>query len=172
MLCVYVHMCVNVCMCVCERESVYAGVVFIEGNGSFTQCILVHMHQWPAQTYKTAVKWNRMHVGTYFWIMDFLPLRDISSLLLALKDAIRLHFIPSITGRNSISDTERDLFALPARLGGLALPNPTASAFFEYSSSIKITAPLVSCIFNCYSAWTFLTPLLLIKNRPRLQSIH
>ncbi|KAL5475504.1 hypothetical protein EMCRGX_G025326 [Ephydatia muelleri] len=35
-----------------------------------------------------------------------------------------------------------------ARLGGLALPNPTASASFEYSSSVNITAPLVSCILS------------------------
>ena len=41
-----------------------------------------------------------------------------------LEDAIRLHFIPSITGRDSMRDAESDLFALPARLGGLALPNP------------------------------------------------
>ena len=34
-LCVYV--CVGVCMCV------YASVVFRNGKGSFTQCILVHM---------------------------------------------------------------------------------------------------------------------------------
>ena len=59
---------------------------------------------------------------------------------------IRLNFIPSITGRDSISDTERDLFALPACLGGLAIPNPTVSASFEYSSSVNITAPLISCI--------------------------
>ncbi|KAL5475080.1 hypothetical protein EMCRGX_G027135 [Ephydatia muelleri] len=48
--------------------------------------------------------------------------------------------------RDSISDTKRDLFALPARLGGLAIPNPTVSASFEYSSSVNITAPLISCI--------------------------
>ncbi|KAL5467464.1 hypothetical protein EMCRGX_G031690 [Ephydatia muelleri] len=49
-------------------------------------------------------------------------------------------------GRDSISDTERGLFPLLAHLGGLALPNPTVSASFEYSSSVNITAPLVSCI--------------------------
>ena len=54
-------------------------------------------------------------------------LPDISSFLQPLEDAIRLHFIP-------------------ARLGGLALPNPTASASFEYTSSVNITAPLVSCL--------------------------
>ena len=52
---------------------------------------------------------------------------DISSLLQPLEDAIRLQFIPSITGRDSISDNERGPFALLAHLGGLALPNPTLS---------------------------------------------
>ena len=40
-LCVCVYMCVCVCMCV------YASVVFKNGKGSFTQCILVHMHVNP-----------------------------------------------------------------------------------------------------------------------------
>ena len=55
--------------------------------------------------------------GLWTFILRAIP--DISSLLQPLEDAIRLHFISSITGRDSISDTERDLFALPARLGGL-----------------------------------------------------
>lgn len=40
----------------------------------------------------------------------------------------------------------RGFFALQAHLGGLAIPNPTVSACLEYSSSIKLTAPLVSYI--------------------------
>ena len=36
---VRVYMCVYVCMCM------YASVVFKNGKGSFTQCILVHMHK-------------------------------------------------------------------------------------------------------------------------------
>ena len=36
-VCVYVYMCI--CMCV------YASVVFKNGKGLFTQCVLVHMHK-------------------------------------------------------------------------------------------------------------------------------
>ena len=39
-------LCMCVCVCVCVVcVSVYANVVFKNGKGSFTQCILVHMHK-------------------------------------------------------------------------------------------------------------------------------
>ena len=48
-MCVYVYMCVYmyvcVCMCMYLCMCVYASVVFKNGKGSFTQCILVHMHK-------------------------------------------------------------------------------------------------------------------------------
>eukprot|EP00731_Ephydatia_muelleri_P021639 Em0014g230a len=66
-----------------------------------------------------------VHGVSGLWTLFLRTIPDISSLLQPLEDAIRLNFIPSITGRDSISDTKRDLFALPARLGGLAIPNPT-----------------------------------------------
>ena len=89
-----------------------------------------------------------VHGVSGLWTFFLRTIPDISSLLQPLEDAVRLHFIPSITGRDSITVTERDIFALPARLGGLAIPNPIVSAPFEYSSSVKITAPLVSCIMS------------------------
>ena len=54
-------------------------------------------------------------------------------------------FVPSLTGRNC-SEAERDLVALPVRMGGLGLINPTESANAEYSASIRVSAPLVSKI--------------------------
>ena len=44
-VCVCVYVCVHVCMCVYLCMCVYASVVFKNGKGSFTQCILVHMHK-------------------------------------------------------------------------------------------------------------------------------
>ena len=72
-------------------------------------------------------------------------------MLQPLEDAVRLHFIPSITGRDSISDIERDLFVLPAHLVGLALSNLTASVSFEYSSSIyhSPSCPLYIQLLQC-----------------------
>ena len=40
------------------------------------------------------------------------------------------------------SDLERELFALPARLGGLGIPNPASSLSKEFLASISISAPL------------------------------
>ena len=45
---------------------------------------------------------------------------NISHLLVPIEDKIRHVLIPNITGRMLQSDSERALFALPARLGGLA----------------------------------------------------
>ena len=40
----------------------------------------------------------------------------------SLEDAIRLTFIPAISGRSALSDKERDILSLPTRLGGLESP--------------------------------------------------
>ena len=57
--------------------------------------------------------------GVYgLWTFFLCTIPDISPLLQPLEDAVRLHFIPSITGRDGINDTERDLFSLPSHLGG------------------------------------------------------
>ena len=41
---------------------------------------------------------------------------------------------------------DRDLLALPVRLGGLGVANPSGDANLEYTSSVKVTAPLVEQI--------------------------
>ena len=51
----------------------------------------------------------------------------------------------SYLGR-SCSEAERDLVALPMRMGGLGLTNPSVIADAEYSGSIRVSAPLVSKI--------------------------
>ena len=47
-----------------------------------------------------------------------------------------------MSGRN-VSDVERDLLGLPARFGGLGLPNPSEEAPFSFSSASKVTQPPV-----------------------------
>ena len=46
-MCVCVCMCVHVsvCVCMCMCVYVYASVVFKNGEDSFTQCIVVHIHK-------------------------------------------------------------------------------------------------------------------------------
>ena len=83
------------------------------------------------------------HRWTYF--IRTLP--DIENLLQPLERAISDVLIPLLIGRNC-SEAERDLIALPVRMGGLGLINPSDSADAEYSASIiiRVSAPLVSKI--------------------------
>ena len=49
---------------------------------------------------------------------------NISDLLEPLEYALRQKLLPALTGRDGITDTERELFALPINFGGWALPIP------------------------------------------------
>ena len=70
---------------------------------------------------------------------------DIENLLQPLEHAISDVLITSLIG-SSCSEAERDLIALPLRMGGLGLINPSDSADAEYSTTIRVSAPLVSKI--------------------------
>ena len=63
-----------------------------------------------------------------------------------LEDAIRQKFKPALTGRAQPGDAERDLLALPARLGGLGIAKPTAGLLDAYESSQHATEPLTRLI--------------------------
>ena len=52
----------------------------------------------------------------------------IGNLLQPLESIIRSKHIPAITGQPPPSNEIRDLLALPARLGGIALSNHTSTA--------------------------------------------
>ena len=52
--------------------------------------------------------------------------------------------LPSLTGRQALSDAERELLALPARYGGLRILNPTKCANSQFDASTKVLEPLVS----------------------------
>ena len=70
---------------------------------------------------------------------------DIDQLLLPL---IKSNLIPALTGRPPPNNIDRDLLALPARLGGLGIVNPTTLSTSEYPASVSITAPLSDLILN------------------------
>ena len=71
---------------------------------------------------------------------------DIGDLLKPLEDTIRQRFLPALTGQNAFNDTERDLMALPVRLGGLGITNPSRQTSTHYEASLKITEPLSNLI--------------------------
>ena len=60
---------------------------------------------------------------------------DISHLLVPLDDVLRTNLIPAITGWSPPNDLECDLFAIPARQGGLGLRIPSKNADRELQSS-------------------------------------
>ena len=64
-----------------------------------------------------------------------------------LEAAIRREFIPAFSGR-AVSDVERHLLGLPARMGGLGLLNPAVEAEIAHTSACKITKPLVDSLLG------------------------
>ena len=70
---------------------------------------------------------------------------DIEELMLPLEEAISETLIPALVGR-SVSPIERDILALPIRMGGMGLYNPAKSSKREYQCSKNITSPLVELI--------------------------
>ena len=103
----------------------------------------------PQASY-AAYTFGLKHRWTYF--LRTLP--DIQDLLEPLESAISRVLIPAITSDRQCGQLDRDIMAIPVRLGGLDVANPSSDANFDYTSSVKVTAPLVeqivsqSCI-NC-----------------------
>ena len=72
----------------------------------------------------------------------------IADLLKPLEDTIRQKFLPSLTGREAFNDELRDLLALPVRLGGLGIIDPSRQTKCQHNTSEKISAPLVALILQ------------------------
>ena len=72
-------------------------------------------------------------------------LPDIQELLEPLENAISKVLIPAIT-EHRCTALDRDILALPVRLGGLGMINPCLDANLEQSSSVKVTIPPVQQI--------------------------
>ena len=64
----------------------------------------------------------------------------------AVFRACNLGCVYTIAQRRNCSEAERHLVALPVRMGGLGLINPSVSADAEYSASMRVSAPLASKI--------------------------
>ena len=57
-------------------------------------------------------------------------------LLQPLEECVRTLLIPAPTGRTPPNDTDRALFSLPVRLGGLGIDNPSTLSTCEYLASL------------------------------------
>ena len=95
---------------------------------------------YPQASY-AAFTFGLKHRWTYY--LRTLP--DIEDLLEPLERTISHALIPAITG-HTCTPAERDLLALPVRMGGLGITNPCHFAASEYEASTAITEPLVEQI--------------------------
>ena len=67
-------------------------------------------------------------------------------MLQPLEDKITQSFLPALTGLPPPNGLVRELMALTARLGGLALANPTTLADDEFHCSTQLAHPLLSLL--------------------------
>ena len=65
-----------------------------------------------------------------------------------LEEVIRHRFLAAITGGHLVNDMERDLIALPPRLGGLGIKIIKDVARQEYENSRKMTTHLKNLILK------------------------
>ena len=86
-----------------------------------------------------------------------------------MEDIITTKFIPTLTGHPPPNDSERELFALPARLGGMGLINPAQRADLDHQASIKVTSPLSQSILSQQPSYTndVMTSQLTVKSEVR-----
>ena len=74
----------------------------------------------PQLAYSSFVK-GLTHKWTY--LQRTIP--GVAELFQPLEDALRESLLPALLGK-PINDTEREILALPVRLGGLGIPDPTS----------------------------------------------
>ena len=65
-----------------------------------------------------------------------------------LEDVQRGKFIPALFGNfnESISDIDREIYALPSRMGGLSIDNPVLDASENYEDSVNLTQDIQEAI--------------------------
>ncbi len=83
--------------------------------------------------------------GKWTFLQRVIP--DIADLFLPLEEELSANFIPKITGR-ILTNIEREIVALPARLGGLGLRNPALSSNDSFEASKQVTQPLRELILK------------------------
>ena len=79
------------------------------------------------------------------WIYLSRSFPSLDQHLQPLEDVIRQEFLPALTGR-AVSDLERNLLSLPARLGGMALGNPASDAIPHFNQASTVIDPMVRLI--------------------------
>ena len=84
---------------------------------------------------------GEQHRFTYF----LRTIEDMEQYLQPLDEVISNLFLPALFG-STVTEQEKQLFALPIKNGGLAIENLAAKAANEYGISRKVNAPLIAII--------------------------
>lgn len=77
-----------------------------------------------------------------------LSIPSISALLIQQENAINNVFIPPLVKSNALVETERDMLALPLRLGGIGITNPETLANKNNQMFISFTRSLTNRIMD------------------------
>jgi hypothetical protein len=64
-----------------------------------------------------------------------------------LENVIRERFLPALF-RREVSALEREIFSLPARMGGMGIFNPTEESTLAFSNSMLVSGPLVRLLLR------------------------
>ena len=86
-----------------------------------------------------------IHLHKYTFIMRTVP--NISEFLKPLDNSID-KFVRWLLNNYEFNSTERMLFSLPVKLGGLGILIPSQVSDFQYSNSIFITESLKNQVIN------------------------
>ena len=106
------------------------------------KCLAKFSSSQPHTSYAAFIHGVQSH-----WSFVQHTVNGIIDLMQPLEDCISNRLIPAITGRPSISDLERDLLSLPARMGGMDISYPTESDC-SFSASVKTTSFLADKIIR------------------------
>jgi hypothetical protein len=72
---------------------------------------------------------------------------DIGDLSIPIEEALKKHFFPALAGKVDISEVSRELFALPVKFAGIAIPNnPITSAETIYKDSTLVCSHLIRAL--------------------------
>ena len=70
----------------------------------------------------------------------------IGDLFVPVEEALTKHFFPALAGKVDLSETPRELFALPVKFAGIAIPNPVTSAETNYKDSTLVCSHLIRAL--------------------------
>ena len=93
---------------------------------------------YSAFVYGTVKRWN--------YVARTTP--NISNELKLLEVYVTDTLIPNLVGKSFLSETTREIFSLPAKMGGLGLINISEMSNIEYENSIKMTMQLTDAVYN------------------------